>query len=184
MTHFICISGKAGAGKDTTGNMMKEYLELKGYSILITHYAGLLKYICVDYLGWNGIKNGEGRELLQYIGTDCIRKQDPDYWVDFIANLIRMLPKMWDFVIIPDMRFENELTRLSDAGFPSTHVHVERNNFDSSLSEEQKLHSSETALDGVVADYTIPNNGTEEQLLVEAERVCDYILIDIERQSK
>ena len=53
---IICISGKAGHGKDYTANLLKEELEARGYSVLITHNADLLKYICKTFLGWNGEK--------------------------------------------------------------------------------------------------------------------------------
>ena len=45
----ITISGKAQNGKDTTAGLLKAALEADGYKVLITHYADLLKYICLLY---------------------------------------------------------------------------------------------------------------------------------------
>ena len=42
----ICISAKARHGKDTAAEIMKEYLEMQGKKVLITHFADLLKYLC------------------------------------------------------------------------------------------------------------------------------------------
>ena len=75
----ILISGKARHGKDTLAGMMKEELERKSKRVLIAHYADLLKFICKNFFGWNGEKDDNGRALLQRVGTDVIRKQNPDY---------------------------------------------------------------------------------------------------------
>ena len=175
MTHFILCSGKARSGKDTSAEIIKENFEEKGYSVLITHYADLLKFICKNFFGWNGEKDDAGRTLLQQVGTNCIREQDPDYWVDFVANLVRMFPNKWGFVIVGDCRFPNELSRISDAGFPATHVRIIRTDFESQLTEEQKNHPSETALDNTVPDFVIKNT-TISALKEQLSRVCDDIL--------
>lgn len=171
MTHFILYSGRARHGKDTSAEITKEILEEKGYKVLITHYADLLKFICKNFFGWDGKKDEAGRTLLQRVGTNCIREQDPDYWVDFIANLIRMFPDHFDYVIIPDTRFPNEIDRIADAGFPATHVRVVRPDFESQLTEEQKNHPSETALNDVEPDFLIRNT-TINELKEQLELLC------------
>ena len=45
--------------------------------------------------------------------------------------------------------------------FDVTTVRIERPNFDNGLTEEQKNHESETALDDYIFDYRIINNGDE-----------------------
>lgn len=110
MTRFLCISGKAQNGKDTTAAMFYEELTKRGYRALLTHYADLLKHICRSLFGWDGEKDEAGRTLLQRVGTDCIRRQKPSYWVDFLTGIVRMFPDEWDFVIVADVRFPNELS--------------------------------------------------------------------------
>lgn len=174
MTHFILCSGKARHGKDTSAEIIKENLEEKGYKVLITHYADLLKFICKNIFGWDGEKDEAGRTLLQQVGTNCIREQDPDYWVDFVANLIRMFPNRWDFVIIPDVRFPNEINRIADAGFTATHVRIVRPDFENRLTEEQKNHPSETALNDTTPDFVIKNT-TMSALKCQLQTFCDTI---------
>lgn len=157
----ILISGEAGAGKDTVAGFAKEILEERGEGVLITHYADLVKYICKNFLGWNGKKDKAGRELLQKVGTDVFRKRDPDKWVRFIAEVLEALPNTWDVVLIPDCRFPNELNYLKERGFDTVHVRVDRPNLKSALTEEQKRHASETAMKGVIPDYVIVNNEAE-----------------------
>ncbi len=182
MTHFILYSGKARHGKDTAAEITKEALEERGYKVLVTHYADLLKFICKNFFGWNGEKDEAGRTLLQQIGTNCIREQDPDYWVDFVANLVRMFPNKWDFVIVSDVRFPNELSRISDAGFPATHVRIVRPDFESSLTEDQKNHPSETALDDSFFDYLVENT-TIPELRKQLQEVCDSIIVRRNRKE-
>ena len=182
MTHFILCSGRARHGKDTSAEIIKDNLEARGYRVLVTHYADLLKFICKNFFGWNGEKDDAGRTLLQNIGTNCIRAQDPDYWVDFVANLIRMFPDRYDFVIIPDTRFPNEIDRISDAGFPVTHVRIVREGFESQLTEEQKRHPSETALDNSTPDFVIKNT-TMSELKWQLQLFCDVIISNLEREA-
>ena len=174
----IAISGHAGSGKDTAAKFIHDKLVKDGYRVLVTHFADLLKYICTKFFGWNGIKDEQGRQLLQYIGTDMVRNQYPDYWVDFIAKIIDMFGSKWDYVLIPDTRFPNEVFGLRDRGIETVHVRVERNDFVSTLTESQQKHRSETALDGVEPDFIIQNEGTLDELYNEIDRLLKEILTD------
>lgn len=161
---IFCISGKAQHGKDTTANFMLEALENHGKSVLIFHYADLLKYIAKQYFDWDGVKDENGRKLLQELGTDVIRKKNPDYWVMFAVGLFRMFIDRWDYVLIPDCRFPNEIDILREAGFDVAHVRVTRPNYDNGLTPEQQWHPSEIALDHAEAEYHQLNDGTLEDL--------------------
>lgn len=160
----IAISGKAQNGKDTTAGYLKCALESDGYRVLVTHYADLLKYMCKQYFGWGGQKDDAGRQILQYVGTDVIRNKRPDFWVDFVISVIDLFPDEWDYVLIPDCRFPNEIERLKSSGLDTTHIRVRRSNFISPLTAEQQMHPSETALDNVKPDYYIENKGSLNEL--------------------
>ena len=155
----ICISGWAQHGKDFTANYLNEDLTSKGYNVLVTHYGDLLKFICKNMFDWNGEKDADGRRLLQYVGTDIIRAQQPDYWVDFIISILKLFEDEWDYVLIPDCRFPNELDKLKSEGFDVIHARVYRPNFDNGLTEEAKNHISETAMNDVAYDYLLVNSG-------------------------
>lgn len=168
----ICVSGKAGSGKDTCARIMEHALQSNGSKVLLVHYADLLKFICCAFFDWNGEKDKNGRTLLQHVGTDVIRKADPDYWVAFIANILSLFPDEWEYVLIPDARFPNELSYLTQCGFEVAHVRVVRPGNARGLTNEQLAHTSETALDGVEPDFVIDNNGGLEELM---ERVLALI---------
>ena len=159
MKKIYCISGRAQHGKDTTAEILCRLLKESGKRVLVTHYADLLKFICSNLFGWNGQKDENGRHILQYVGTDVIRKVEPDFWVDFVIKMLDFFGDNWDYVIIPDSRFPNEINRLKEAGFNVEHIRVVRPNFESPLTEEQQKHPSETALDGVVPDVLLKNDG-------------------------
>lgn len=160
----ILVSGKAQNGKDTVAQIMAMSLKNDGKHVLVTHYADLLKFICKNYFGWNGEKDEAGRRMLQYVGTDVIRKQNPSLWVDFVALMLKYFHENWDYVIIPDCRFPNEVSTMVDNGFDTVHIRVVRDGFKTPLTEEQQKHPSETALDDVVPDYYIHNDGTLDDL--------------------
>lgn len=158
---IITISAKARGGKDYTAKLLKEQLEAKNKRVLIAHYADLLKYIMKTFFGWDGKKDEAGRTKLQYVGTDVIRKERPDYWVDFIVSILQLFPNEWDYVIIPDTRFPNENNKLKCQGFNVYTLRVNRPNFDNGLTEEQRQHESEIALDNYLFDYYMTNSGDD-----------------------
>lgn len=160
----ILISGRAQNGKDSSAFIMKELLEKSGKKVLIIHYADNLKMFAKNYLGWSGRKDQQGRELLQYYGTNVIRKNYEDTWVDMEVALFKGIRTLYDYIIIPDVRFPNEIYKMSD-NFDCVTVRVIRPNFDNGLTEEQKNHQSETALDNFPMEYEIINNGDLQKLL-------------------
>lgn len=168
--NIIAISGKARNGKDTFANLLKDALEEDGSSVLIAHYADAVKYVCRTFFGWDGVKDEYGRSLLQYVGTDIVRKQQPDFWVKFLSDILCMFSDEWEYVLIPDVRFPNEIEYMRRAGFPVTHLRVTRPGFDNGLSEQQKSHPSETALDDCMPDAVIYNSGSLEDLKDSAIR--------------
>jgi len=174
---IITISGKAECGKDTTAKIIKTQLENMGYSVLICHYADLLKYICTQFFDWDGKKDEEGRTLLQMVGTDTIRHKYENYWVDFIKQILGFFPEEWDFVLIPDTRFPNEINSMKD-DFKTVSVKVMRPNYQNHLTEEQRQHPSETALDDYSFDYVIHNPGNKDGLVLEVEHFIDCMFTD------
>ena len=157
---IIFISGKAQAGKTTTAYLMQKNIEANGKCAVIINYADLLKYICSAYFYWDGKKNDEGRQLLQEIGTDIVRNNDPDFWVDFVKRFVSVFEGSWDYVIIGDCRFKNEISWAKEPGVGGIHLRVVRPGYDNGLTDEQKRHISETDLDDVDPDYLLINDGS------------------------
>lgn len=162
----LCISGKAGAGKDTYANYLADELRSDGFKVLITHYADLLKFVCKNFFDWDGEKDEHGRWLLQYVGTDVVRAHDKNYWADTLMRLLVCLEGFagWDYVIIPDTRFENEIEVVKAHCFPVLHIRVEREEDGIEMTDIQKSHPSETGLDDAEYDLIVENYGDLQEL--------------------
>lgn len=85
------------------------------------------------------------RELLQFIGTEYVRKVNPDYWVDYIIQSTEGKDK----ILVPDMRFLNEAAKFRAAG--GTIIKLVRLD----LEDSGDKHSSETELDLIEPDLVL-----------------------------
>ena len=163
MTKLILISGKAEHGKTLTANIIKGRLENYGKRVTLLPFASYLKFICKEHFGWNGKKDLRGREILQRVGTDIVRKRNPDFWVKSVADFIETFSDDFDFIICDDVRFPNEIEYFRDVAIVDfLSVRIYRNNYQNSLTEDQRKHASETSLDNFSFDaYIYSDNGEE-----------------------
>lgn len=109
MTLYILVSGKAGAGKDYTSDLIYNKLLERGINATMgrSAFATKLKEIAVS-MGWDQKKDERGRKLLQEIG-ETGRNYDKDLWVKTVYDQTRLKK---DLVIISDWRYENEYDYL------------------------------------------------------------------------
>jgi len=153
---ILLFSGHAQSGKSTVAFMVKDILESRGKKVLKIAYADLVKHICKQYFGWDGNKDEVGRTILQNIGTDIIRAKNPNYWVDFVINFVKLFEDEFDYVVIDDLRFISEIERWdTDDIWDTLTIRITRENYISSLTDLQKIHSSEVSLDEYNFDYYI-----------------------------
>lgn len=135
--------------------------------------------VATTYYGWDGEKDEKGRELLQKLGTDLGRTNNPNVWVNCVKEIVKALQTEYDFVLIPDVRFPNEMD-WSDTPFFTFTIRVNRQNEDGTpyinhLTEEQKQHTSEVALDGYRFNYEIYNQNIND-INAAAQAILDDIL--------
>lgn len=152
---IVTFSGKAEAGKDLSALIFKKEAEKSGKRVMIIHYADYLKFIAQKYFGWDGNKDIKGRELLQKLGTDVIRLRDYNFWARNAMQFIRVFAEDYDYFLIPDCRFPNEVAILKEKFANVIPVLIIRENYQNSLTEDQRNHSSETAMDDFNFDYII-----------------------------
>lgn len=168
----INIAGQAGAGKDTCAEMIKLELQTYGYRVAIIHYADWIKKIAQVCYHWDGKKDDRGRALLQKLGTEQTRDRiDPNFWVDKVIEVARIIEDDFDYIIIPDLRFPNELQRWAQCGYQQFTVKIVRPNRPK-IAKEQTRHKSETTLENVELwpdfDFVINNDGTGAELKEKA----------------
>lgn len=80
--------------------------------------------------------NMTSRELLQYFGTDIMRKMYTNIWVDYAINTIKK--EQSELAILADVRFPNEVDAIKQAGGKVIRLTREF---------KEDAHSSECALD-------------------------------------
>lgn len=163
MIEIILIGGPAEHGKTSLANAYKDLLEKHGKKVCMINFADYLKFICKQYLYWDGEKDEKGRDTLQYEGTDHIRSIDVDSNSKSVENFINLYSSRFDYFIVSDWRFKDEYEYLSSRYWYSVvDIKILRNNYESSLSDSQKSHSSEIDLDDFVPTYTFHcDNGIE-----------------------
>lgn len=167
----ILISGKARHGKDTLATMLQVKLADCGKRAKITHFGDLLKYVCRQFFDWDGNKDEAGRSLLQEVGTDIIRKKDPNFWCRFIYEMCQYTDK-YDYMIVADTRFMSEINQFPEA----YKIRIERifkPHELYELNDSQSTHISETELDKFDCwdYYIVAESGDIEYLYQNASQI-------------
>ena len=85
------IAGKAGAGKNTTANYIKEYYEQNGKKTVITEVSKYLKLYAEEIVGWDRKRETKPRTFLQSVG-DFVRKEafTDTFFIDRILDMKRV----------------------------------------------------------------------------------------------
>jgi hypothetical protein len=185
---IVGLSGKAGAGKDTLAELLVKtgrYTRMAFADALKQDVATMLygNPAPGNIARLNADKRGipEVRSLLQSYGV-ARRALQPDYWVDRLFNEwdrylyfsrkgtgLYICGENGDIatppsrLVVPDVRFVNEADAIKERSGVIIRVHRPR--FDNGLTEEQKLHPSETELDTYSFDYRVFNAGPPERML-------------------
>ena len=149
---IVTFAGLAEAGKSSAAKILQQFLELQEKKSMLAANGDYLKFICRQYFGWDGNKDEEGRTILQQVGTEKVRAKDETFWVDSLIRLVDVIGDEYDYVLIDDARFPNELSQWQKAGYKVVAAHINRPDHDNVLTSEQKQHASEVALDGYEFD--------------------------------
>lgn len=159
---IILIGGKARSGKNYIGDLISKNLINRGYSTKELAFADYLKYLCTQYFGYDGTKTEEMRTLLQRQG-DIYREYNKDIFVNAIIDTIAGFCGKYDYIIITDTRFINEIKGMfRKFGALVRTLRVERNGFENDLSKIQREHTSETQLDDYNFDFFIKNTDEDD----------------------
>lgn len=133
---ILVITGKAGAGKDTLADMVREYVygTKPQNGLRPFRFSDPLKDAFCSIFGWNRARidsleykqerladpfftqDGFGlwtrREIMQYLGTDVFRKGQEDVWIKAALHKAESAAVYADGFISTDCRFTNELASL------------------------------------------------------------------------
>lgn len=172
----ILLSGKAGSGKTSTAKYLKNIANQLGFEADIFSFGKQVKEVC-SWFGWNGLKDERGRKLLQSIGM-AVRDYDLNFWVDYLfkEEIDNHVRNPFDFIIIDDNRFINEIEYPKNKGYQVFTVRIMSENF--GLSGKLSEDRSENSLPEEPTFYfdVIYNMGSFEDLYNASERLIKKIL--------
>ena len=179
MSKVILIAGKARAGKDTTALLLKEIYTEKGKKTINLAYGNYIKEYAKNISDWDGRDETKPRSLLQRLGTDIIRKDiDPNFFVKRLCDDIKVYSYFFDVITVSDVRFPNEIDGPSAMFKDIIKIKIIRDNFVSNLTDVEKKHITETALDNYNDfDYIIHNDGTISDLREKVEKIVEELMV-------
>lgn len=167
---LIGISGKKHSGKDTLYRYLKAYVPLIvteriGFADALKEEVARAFCISVEVLE---ARKAQFRAILQAWGDGRREITSKTYWIDKVLHKLK--ESKADMVIIPDVRYKNELHMIKDVGGYS--VRINR-----SLPESIDHHPSEIDLDNMEHefDFCIDNNASIEHLQHSAKHILASI---------
>ena len=92
---IILISGKAGSGKSSLANILKEKLD----KCVVTNYSKYIKLFAIEMLNWDGSDENKPRSFLQEMG-DTLRSINKNFLTDRMLQDISVYSKYYDYVVI------------------------------------------------------------------------------------
>lgn len=177
------IAGKARSGKNTFAKMLEEQLEKRGRKVCNIELMRTIKGYCVDYFGWDGKDETKPRDLLQKLGTEIIREKmnKPLFHINRLLEDVEILSNFFDDFIVDDIRFPLEIETLRKRYPESLAINIIRDDYsDDNMTDEQRKHITETALDGYEDYDKVIYNTTLEKL----ENDAIVIVREVEKNEK
>jgi len=181
---FIGLGHYARTGKDSLANFIIGEAALRGIPAVKQPFAWKLKQVCHDLYWWSGLEppafydtpEGEG---LREVVLLAIGKSPRQIWIDFGTNAVRkcvygdtwvrcVLERQYlpGIVVIPDVRFPNEVSALTKR--PSLIVKVERPGYGPGENEPAQAVIRYAAWDKIVSCETLRELFSAAVSLVDA----------------
>jgi hypothetical protein len=183
---LIGLTGLAGSGKSTVGNILQElcgFTQLYFAEPVYQAVWELNPMVCTDYrtetyqrlqelveaIGWDKAKRTypEVRRFLKILGTEIGRTMiGIDIWINILEEKRQSLPIDTN-VVITDVRFPNEDWYVHNSGGSLWRVTRPGIKLDDS-------HSSELGQKDLQEDYTLRNNGDLTSLYEKVQTALDW----------
>jgi len=170
----IGIGGKKRAGKSTLASYITKACISRGWQVEEISFADPIKLMLAEVFKYEQpyatftedcrkqqkVEVAPGvsmtvRELLQKTGTDCFRDIiHTDFWM--ARGIARIKASSADVIIIPDVRFPNELEAINNLGMT---IYIERPEY----KVDGDTHASETALNDLKDDFDMKYMNWEDK---------------------
>lgn len=163
-TIIYLLSGKAKSGKNTVSKIITDYYQNK--KCVSLSYSYYLKDYVKRITGWDGSEENKPRDLLQQMGIELVKNKINDQlFVNRLIEDIQIFSYFYDVIVITDARLIEEVEKPKEKFSNVITIRIDRKNKSNNLTESQKHHITETALDNYSDfDYVVDNNGTYEDL--------------------
>ena len=162
---IFVIGGKARAGKNTFGEYCSDHLKDYGYNPCVMHITEPLYGYARNYFSWDERGISKPREFLQKLGIEIIQEKmgKKNFLLNRLFEDIEVLENFFDVAIITDARLVNEFKTIKNKYPDVVCIKVERENYVSDLSDEEKNHITETDLDNYHDfDYVVINRNLKD----------------------
>ena len=169
------IGGKAGCGKNTTANYIRDFYENLGKKVVITEISKYLKIFAYEVKNWDGKRETKPRSFLQEVGT-AIRHElyDKDFLINRFLEDLKVYERFVDVVIVADARFPREIDLIKEkCNAVSIEVINEFNDY--KLKGEENNHETETALNNYDKFDYVLHNQTFDQLKIDTENIVKEV---------
>ena len=174
----IAVTGRLRSGKDSVADILQE----RDY-FTVYRFADGITDIIEQYFS-DDLKIGKPREHYQVIGQS-LRQLDENVWVKALHRK-RQLGHVIHNELITDVRQPNEVKYCEDHGFKIIKVVADEEirkqrafHAGDTWVDSQLQHPTERAVDCIVPDYQIHNNGTFDELVEKVNAVYQQILQEV-----
>ena len=161
---IFCVCGKAGSGKSLVGNYLKhEYLK-KNLKVIISPYTKYLKKYIEEITRKKINEKNKPRAMLQQLSSKLIKDKlgYKEFFINRQIEDISIYKYFFDIIIIPDVRFPNEIDILKEKFDNVISICVKRHNYNNGLTKEEKQDITETSLDNYHKfDYILDNQNNK-----------------------
>ena len=163
---LFILSGKAGSGKDTVYSIIKKYYKNK--KVINISFGYYIKDYVKRISSWDGNEKTKPRELLQSFGIDLVKKKiDSKLFIRRIIEDILVFSYFYDIIVVTDVRLLDEIEMLKEKYPDAISIRINRD-FDNGLSDSEKNHITEIALDNYDKfDYVVDNDNQLEKKVFE-----------------
>lgn len=177
---IILIAGRAGSGKSTLAEYLKLEYERDSQKVIISPYSKYLKHYLEEITNKKITEDNKPRDLLQQISSKIIKgnMNKQNFFIDRQIEDIEVYSYFADVIIIPDVRFPDEIQTIKDKFTNVTSIGIRRKDYISILTKEQQNDITETALD-IYHGYDFEIENTDKTNLQE---IAGYLIKKIKER--
>lgn len=174
---IILIAGRARSGKSLLAEHLKNVYIKKNKKVVISPYTKYLKLYIEEITNQKIDEQNKPRDLLQQISSKIIKGDlnNQKFFINRQLEDIEIYSYFKDIILIPDVRFPNEIEVIKEKYNNVVSIGITRKNYISTLSLEQQNDLTETALNNYNNYDFIVENDDKTNLLEEAIKLVEKI---------